>query len=177
MSSSSDSSGRSSHASETKSKHRKQKEKERSSAHERRAETVADRPYFARAIRMFLEEHRTIESSRPLEDAMAEIEKASKLNEVFQVPIRHQLLNLEGALRFLLFLSVAVPDKREQPFSGSAKFSSHEALEVIAKVYDDGVQDGVWAFVDGAFEEDSDSDSGSEEPEEHAGSGKGAVEL
>ena len=94
---------------------------------------------------------------------MAQIAKLSKLDEVFVVPMNLRILNMDGCLRFMLFLGAvsAEPVEGEAAFAGDCKFSAAAALKAIEACFNEGVQSLVWNRVDDAVE-DQESDSGSD---------------
>lgn len=133
----------------------------------RDSEFVGDRPLFTKAVLQFLRRTTVFESSIPIDEAMLEISKAVKLNEVFLIPMRHKILNMDGCLRFALFLFVlgSKPIEEEAPFTGSAKFAVATAMKAIDACFDEGIQGAVWDVLDEALEEDESGESGSEPDE------------
>lgn len=129
----------------------------------KKAECVGDRPIFASAIKQFLRTNTTFESSTATEDAMADVVKAAKLNEVLRILMRHKILNMDGCLRFVLFLYIVggKPLEDEAAFSGDAKFSATAALKDIHDCFDEGIQETVNEAVDAALDEEF-GESGSE---------------
>lgn len=122
---------------------------------------VRDRPLLARGIKAFLFENSTIDASAPIDEAYAAIEGSVKLNDVFLIPILNRLLNMDGALRFALFLQAATAPKsaearQEPPFKGATKFSAATALGAIIGHFDLGVQSAVFDLL-----EEDESGSGS----------------
>lgn len=120
----------------------------------KKAEIVGDRPLFTRAVKEFLHKNVTFESSKAIDDAMADIVRSVRLNEVFIVPMRHKILNMDGCLRFMLFLHVAgaEPIEDEATFSGDTKFSAATALKDIASCFDEGIQDVVEDCIEDALD-------------------------
>ena len=119
-----------------------------------------------RAIDSFVRSNCNFESSIPITTTLEEIGQCDTLQKIFAVPLQRQLFNLDSALRWVLFLSVA-PERAEAegdaPFA--KEFSSTEALKLIPQVYDIGAQESVWE----CFESDSDDedfDDDEEDPEE-----------
>ncbi len=120
----------------------------------KKAELVGDRPLFTRAVKEFLHKNAAFESSKAIDDAMADIVRSVRLNEVFIVPMRHKILNMDGCLRFMLFLHVAAaePIEDEAAFSGDTKFSAATALKEISSCFDEGIQDVVEDCIEDALD-------------------------
>lgn len=128
-------------------------------------ETIGDRPVLFGAISHFLENSSIFESSVPVDAALDEIAKVTKLNDAFAIPMRRMILNMDGCLRFALFLSVVGEkpvDEDESPFSGDSKFSPSVAFKAIAECFDLGVQDIVHNNVEDALDDADESGSESD---------------
>ncbi len=121
-----------------------------------------------RAIENFIRANSNFESSIPINAAVDELGKSADLTTTFSIPLQHKLLTMEGALQWVLFLSVA-PDRAVQegdaPFSPEAPFSSAQALALLAGVYDVGVQEAVWEHF-ALDDEDEDDEDDEEEVDE-----------
>lgn len=123
--------------------------------------TIGDRIFFSQALENFLYDNVTFESSAAVKAAMVDINKATKLNDAFLVPMQHKILNMDGCLRLLLFMQLvgAQPIEDDSAFTGSAKFVTDAAIKAIAECFDDGVQDAIWEHVDAAQGDESGSES------------------
>jgi hypothetical protein len=116
------------------------------------------------AIEGFVRSNCNFESSVPIEAALDEIGQSITLQDTFTIPLQRQLFNMDSALRWVLFLTIA-PDRAEKEgdaLFAPGSFSSQEALALISQVYDIGVQDAVWEH----FEEDDEDDEDEEDTEE-----------
>jgi hypothetical protein len=115
-------------------------------------------PLMFAAVEKFIHEHSNFESSVAAQTCIAALGEATTLNEAFEVPLKQKLLSMEGALYWVLFLS-AGPDRAEADGdpAPSEAFSSREALALIAKVYDNGLQNHVLEHFDPDDEEVSSS--------------------
>ena len=107
-------------------------------------------------------------SSIPMNAALEEIGACTNLQIVFPIPLKHCLFGMDTALQWLLFLSLApgrAIELGEEPFPGnqgpSSEFSAATALNLIADVYDVGVQDNIWEH----FGDDEDEEDDEEEDE------------
>ena len=78
--------------------------------------------------------------------------------------MRMRVLNLDGSLRFMLFLNVisSEPIEDEPTFTGDCKFSPVVALNAIEKCFNEGVQSVVWDRLDDAIDDEEEGSSGSE---------------
>src|SRR3954469_3688670 len=65
------------------------------------------------AVDGFVRENSNFESSFALDAALADANASPDLHSLFQAPLQHKILSMEGALRWLLFLHVA-PGRAEQ---------------------------------------------------------------
>lgn len=118
---------------------------------------LAGRPTLVKAIDNFLNDHSGFESSVAHGEMLNDIRECTTLNDVFLVPLRHKIINMESALKFILFLRIATKapiDDAEPDFIGDSKFSTEEAFASIEELYDLGVQGAVHAHVDDALEGD-----------------------
>lgn len=117
---------------------------------------IGDREALFHAIDGFVRANCNFESSVPVNTAIDEIGKSVTLQEVFMIPLQRQLFNMDSALRWVLFLTVA-PEHAEQegdePYTADT-FSSEQALTLISQVYDIGVQEAVWEHFDVDEEEE-----------------------
>lgn len=126
-----------------------------------RATPLSEHEELSLAIESFLRENTNFESSVPVNSAVDAMAALTDIQEVFMLPLQRQLLNMDGALRWALFLALA-PARAEEcgdrPFS-AAPFSADAAMALISSVYDLGVGDAVYAH----FEEESDDESDASE--------------
>ena len=124
--------------------------------------TLSDHEELMQAVDSFIRSHNNFESSSVLNTTIEIIGMQSTLQEVFTVVLQHRLLNMEGALLWTMFLSLAparAESQGDKPFSSGSPFSSAMALATIASVYDIGTSD----LIDEHFEYDSESESDSSE--------------
>ncbi len=109
------------------------------------------------AVKSFIDSNSNFESSVPVDAAIAEISNLADLMSVFALPLQHRLFSFDTALRWVLFLSVA-PEKAvtfgEERFSPNFPFNTEGALNIIAQVYDRGIQDCVYDHFDDEEDED-----------------------
>lgn len=125
---------------------------------------IKDYDIFFGAVTEFVYAHCNFESTQPLETAMSEIGNCDSLQEVFSIPLQHRLFNIDAALRWVLFMTIA-PARAladgDPPFNGDP-FSEHDAVVLISQVYDIGVQETVLAHFaneeDGEEEEDEEDE-------------------
>jgi len=117
------------------------------------------------AVEGFIRANTNFESSIPVNATLELLNAQTCIQDVFTMVLQRQLLNLDGALRWALFLSLAparAEEEGDRPFSPAAPFSAAAALALIASVYDMGVAEVVSAH----FEYDSESESEEEESAE-----------
>jgi len=118
---------------------------------------LGDHVLLSCAVESFVRDNNNFESSLALNAALDDMNTSSDLQTLFEVPLRHKLFAMEGALRWVLFLRVA-PERAvkegDAPFSAEIEFSPGGALDLIAQVYDVGLQEAAWDH----FEPDSDED-------------------
>jgi hypothetical protein len=117
------------------------------------------------AVDGFIRANANFESSVVLNTTIEMVGACTTLQDVFTTVLQRQLLSMEGALLWTLFLSLAparAAEMGDRPFSGGSPFSTAAALSLIASVYDLGVAE----VVSEHFEYDSDSESGSESESE-----------
>jgi len=122
------------------------------------------------AIDGFIRANCNFESSVPVNAAITEIGTSESLQDAFMIPLQRQLFNLDAALRWVLFLTIA-PERAEKegdaPFAPGS-FSCQEALALVSQVYDIGVQESIWEHFE---EDDDDEDDDDEEEDEEDDSG------
>ena len=113
------------------------------------------------AVEGFIRANANFESSVVLNTTIEMVGACTTLQDVFTTVLQRQLLGMEGALLWTLFLSLA-PARAEslgdRPYSAGTPFSAAAAMALIASVYDLGVAE----VVGDHFEYDSESDSESE---------------
>lgn len=132
---------------------------------------MRDREILLAAIEHFLTDNSNFESSVALADAMKDIEDCKTCNEVFTAALKNKALNLDGALRFILFLAIATrePLKDEEsgdedpPIPAEARFGCEDALKLVESCFDTGTQNAVWDYVDKALEGESDDEDEGDE--------------
>jgi hypothetical protein len=124
------------------------------------ATSLASHEALFRAVEGFVNANRNFESTILVETAIDDIGKSTTLQGAFMVPLQRQLFNMDSALRWILFLTVA-PERAEKegdaPFAPGS-FSSQEALGLVTQVYDLGVQETVWEHFDDDDDEDDEDD-------------------
>ena len=125
---------------------------------------LVDHEELFHAVEGFIRANTNFESSVPVNTAIEMIANCTSLQDLFTLVLQRQLLNMDGALHWALFLSLA-PARAEEAgdrcFSAAAPFSATAALALIASVYDLGVQEVVAEH----FEYDSESDEEEDEDE------------
>jgi hypothetical protein len=112
----------------------------------------------------FIRENSNFESSTAINTAIEELAQTTTLMDLFQLPLQHKLFNLDAALRWALFLSVAparAVEEGDAPFSKNA-FNADVALALVAGVYDIGIQEVAWVH----FEAEDDDEEGEDDEEE-----------
>ena len=143
--------------------HKSSKSKSQAGGAAAPATPLSDHEELTLAVESFLRENTNFESSIPVNGALDAIAPLTTLQEVFTLPLQRQLLGLEGALKWALFLSLAgarAVDAGDAPYSAAAPFSAAAARALIAQVYDLGVSEVVDAhFEDSDYESESDSES------------------
>lgn len=115
---------------------------------------MSDRPALTKAVDNFIRDHSGFESSVAHATILKDVENCTTLNEVFLVPLQHKIINMDSALKFVLFLrlvTVKPVEESEPDFPSAAKFSTESALDALAACYDLGVKDSIWAHVDEAL--------------------------
>ena len=119
--------------------------------------TLADHPILHYAMEGFIRDNSNFESSLPINTVVDEIGRCSDLQSTFATPLQHKLFTMDAALRWALFVHLA-PDRAvsegDPAFSKNSAFSPGAALELIAAVYDIGIQGAVWDLFDPEDEDD-----------------------
>ena len=136
-----------------------------SSAAKAGGKTAGDCQAFIEAVRSFLNDHSSFESSVPFELMMTDIKKLSTPGDIFLTPLREKMINFESALKWAFFLSLMIPKMREEADLGVAALDTRGAFESIARVYDLAANDNVWDHI-----KVDESDESAEEEEEEEGS-------
>lgn len=117
------------------------------------------------AVEGFIRSNTNFESSIPVNTAIEMVASCTTLQDLFTMVLQRQLLNMDGALHWALFLSLAparAEEAGDKPFSASAPFSATAALALIASVYDMAVQEVVGEhFEYDSEDEDEDEDEDS----------------
>jgi hypothetical protein len=109
-------------------------------------------------IENYLLEHSSFESSAAHEETMRDIAGAPAMQDIFAAPMKHRILDLEGSLKFILFLRLAEErmDKRAggrgniRPLAAGERLDVAAALNAIISCYTEGTR---------SLEYGSDSDS------------------
>lgn len=119
------------------------------------------------AIDGFVRANCNFESSIPVNAAIEDMIKLTNLQEIFAIPLQRQLFNFDTAVKWVFFLSV-VPEKAQEEgdemIAQLGEFSSKEAFNLIAQVYDIGTQENIWVHFD--YDEDEEDEEDEEEPED-----------
>lgn len=127
---------------------------------------LADHAILNRAVESFIRDHCCFESMVAINEAIDDIGKCVDVQSAFAVPLRHKLFSMDAALRWVLFLAMA-PDRAVQegdsPFSNDTEFSTQTALDLVATVYDLGVQETVWDHFEPDEEGEDDEEGGDDE--------------
>ena len=136
------------------------------------------------AIQSFLKAHNNFESTQSINAVFEELQHCTSMNDIFNLPLSHKMLNMDAALHFMIFLS-KMPDAfkseldsddLEAPFVGKDSFSVPDAVNMITDLYDLGVSDMISPHIDEAIEdedEDEDDEDDEEEDDEEKEDGKG----
>ena len=124
-----------------------------------------DHKNFYDASESFIRENSIFESSMVIKEVCASIKKTVNINEVFKIPLQYKIFNLEGTLRWLLFLYHApcwAQRKGDKTFSECLNLSI--ALSLTVQVYDLGVKEVVEThFEDEEDDEEEDNEKDSDE--------------
>lgn len=145
-------------------------EKEKKKRHSKKSSRVSMTPLnehaeLFHAIENFIRANSNFESSIPVNTTIEMLGDCTTLQDVFTLVLRRQLLNMDGALRWAFFLSLAparAENDGDRPFSGASPFSVSSAFSLVASVYDIGVSEAIYDHFEYETDSDSDSDSGSE---------------
>jgi len=121
---------------------------------------LADHEIFP-TIEEFLRDVVVFESSKAFDAALEKVGEADNLEKMFETVLKHRMVNMDGALKLMLFLrSHVAPDIDDDRKS----FSPKHALDLIITVFDMGV-----AEFDKYFDEsDDESEEGDEAAAERA---------
>jgi hypothetical protein len=127
---------------------------------------LAEMPILTHAIESFIQDNTNSESSIPINDAIEDMSQCTDLMAVFTAPLQRQLLDLDGALHWILFLSQA---PARAIADGDAAFPEPlpvaDALALAVRVYDIGVQNAVWEHFEADDDDESDEDDAEDEEE------------
>jgi len=118
---------------------------------------LGKRPVLYDAIDSFIRANTNFESSIPINSAIDAMEGFTSRFEIFQEPLQRQMFNLESALLWALFMTKA--PKRAETEGEPAfadEYTANRALDLIADVYDVGVQSTVWEHFENSEESESD---------------------
>ena len=145
-------------------------EKEKKKRHSKKSSRAALTPLnehaeLFHAVENFIRTNSNFESSIPVNTTIELLGDCTSLQDVFTLVLRRQLLNMDGALRWAFFLSLAparAENDGDRPFSGASPFSASSALSLIASVYDIGTGEVVYDHFDYETDSESGSESGSE---------------
>ncbi len=122
--------------------------------------TMDDHPEFVTSISAFLRAHCVFQSSVKFESTMSAVRIARDLNAVFEAPLKHQIIDMGGAINFAFFLSHAedqlplTEDEGEPPLDETQKLDLKAAHKRIASVYDDGIAADFQSYLDEDEEEE-----------------------
>lgn len=94
----------------------------------------------------FVRSNANFESSIPIDSALEEMKACTGAQQLFTIPLRHQLFSMDAALHWALFLEAICGGADAQPRTGTAwtDFSAKDALALLCTVYDVGVQEAIW---------------------------------
>jgi len=112
-------------------------------------------PILLTAVDLFLSEHTGFESTEVHDLVQADIKEVGDLQEASLVPVRHKILNFDGALQWGFFLTVA-SDRFGLPFS----FDKY--ARVIRDIYDLATDAIIASALERAFGEAEDGEDGGE---------------
>jgi hypothetical protein len=139
--------------------------------------TLKDFDVLLCAVDSFIKGNGYFESSMVINSAMEELENCTSLQQCFSIPIQHKLFNMETSLKWVFFLTI-VPKKlielnpdeefmqQVEEFKIFTQFSPEDAMQLMASIYDVGVQDVVLSHLDDSdseSEDDDDNEDGSED--------------
>ena len=140
--------------------------------------TLKDFDILLCAVDSFIRGNGNFESSMAINSAMEELENVSSLQQCFSIPIQHKLFNMETSLKWVLFLTI-IPEKlieqnseeeeftqQLEEFKTFTQFSCLSAMQLIASIYDIGIQDVVLSHLDDDSDDESDDESGSDSESE-----------
>lgn len=103
---------------------------------------LTEHPSLLQAVESFIKGVAGFESSVAFQATLAEASLCTSPRALFEVPIKQRLFSMDAALSWMLFLSLAPGHAAK---NGDALFSPHlkaqEALDLIADVYDAGVDE------------------------------------
>ena len=112
-------------------------------------------------VESFIRSNANFESSVPINTALEEMKACTNVQQLFTIPLRHQLISMDAALHWALFLEVICGSQNSevQSRTGTAwtNFAVKDALALMCEVYDVGVQEAVWDHFE-AVEDDEMSD-------------------
>jgi hypothetical protein len=121
----------------------------------------------ADAVESFVRSNSNFESSTVNDGVIADLKKCTDLNVLFLLPLQRRIFSMSSALTWVLFVKsmpVSVGDEDMPPFSEQVQFSADNALEMLAKVYDQGMEETIWEHF--ADDESEDEDEGEDEDED-----------
>jgi len=134
--------------------------------------TLAAHPILSRAIEEFVRENANFESSLAINGAIDELNQSFDLQTVFATPLSHKLFPMDAALRWVLFLTLApgrAVQEGDTEFSAEVpRFLPEDALNLLAGVYDVGVQEAVWNHFDAALDDEGDDEEDEEDEEDES---------
>jgi hypothetical protein len=120
------------------------------------------------AIDGFVRANCNFESSIPVNAAIDDMVKLNNLQEIFAIPLQRQLFNFDTAVKWVFFLSVVptrAQEEGDEMIANLGEFSSKEAFNLIAQVYDIGTQENIWVHFDYDDEEDEEDEAEDDEEE------------
>ena len=83
------------------------------------------------------------------------------MDNVFLIPMRHKIVGMDGALKFMLFVHSGIPRIiTEEQSTINPEFNCERAIEAIIACYDVAAQDFIWDHVEGTEEDDDGGDEG-----------------
>lgn len=122
----------------------------------RAAPTLESQVPLLAAVDSFIRSNANFESSVPINTALDEMKACTSVQQLFTIPLRHQLISMDAALHWALFLEATCGAQVAQARSGAAwsNFAVKDALALLCEVYDTGVQEAIWDHFEVADDED-----------------------
>jgi hypothetical protein len=115
------------------------------------------------AVKSFIEENASFQSGPAIEITLDKMAKTSDVNDMFMVPMKEKMLDMQGALVWVMFISVGLRKLADEISFDGFKFDSNAAIKLIGEVYDRDAESSIWAHVYDDEEDDSKSEKSDKE--------------